>query len=100
MEEYDGTQDPMKHFETFKVHMMLHEFLGKVACRAFPLTLRRSARTWFVSLVLESIEIFDELAHLFVTHFMASRRRRLPAAFFLTIKQREDEVLKALPGYI
>lgn len=41
-----------------------------------------------------SIENFDKLARLFLTHFMANKRRRHPATFLLTIKQREGENLK------
>lgn len=94
METYDGTRDLVERFETFKANMTLHRFLEEVAYKAFSLTLRGLARTWFGSLALGSIENFDELACLFLTHFMANRRRRRLAAFLLTIKQREDENLK------
>lgn len=95
MEVYDGTQDPMEHFKTFKAHMMLHGYPVEVACKAFRLTLRVLVRIWFSSLVGGSIENFDELVYLFLSHFTESRRRRHPAAFLFTIKQREDENLKA-----
>ncbi|XP_042950228.1 uncharacterized protein LOC122282333 [Carya illinoinensis] len=74
--------------------MTLHGFPGEVVCRTFPLTLRGLSRTWFGSLAPGSIENFKELAHLFLTHFRVSRRRRCPTAFLLTTKQREQENLK------
>lgn len=52
-------------------------------------------RIWFGSLILWLIDSFGELASLFLTQFMASRRRRRPKAYLLTIKQRENESLKA-----
>ncbi|KAG6726029.1 hypothetical protein I3842_02G060400 [Carya illinoinensis] len=71
-EVYDRTQDSVEHFETFKANNMLHGFPGGVACRAFLLTLKGPVRTWFSSLVLGSIDNFDEMVRLFLTHFMAS----------------------------
>lgn len=32
IEMYDKSKDPAKHLETFKTHMMLHDFLGEIAC--------------------------------------------------------------------
>lgn len=42
MELYDGTKDPLEQLDTFKAHMNLHDFFRKVACQAFPLTLKRA----------------------------------------------------------
>lgn len=95
MEAYDRTQDLNENFETFNTHMTINRFLGEVACKVFPLTSRGLVRTWFGSLTPGFIGSFDELAHLFLTHFVASRRRRRLAAFLLTVKHREDENLKA-----
>ncbi|KAF5450115.1 hypothetical protein F2P56_030491 [Juglans regia] len=74
--------------------MTLHNFPREVACRAFPLTLKGSARVWVGSLAPRSIDSFGELTRLFLTQFMASSRRRCPSAYLLTIKQGEDESLK------
>ncbi|KAF5477469.1 hypothetical protein F2P56_004106 [Juglans regia] len=59
------------------------------------MTLKGAARTWFRSLPLGSVDGFRELSCLFLTQFMVSRRRRRPAAYLLTVEQREDENLKA-----
>lgn len=74
--------------------MTLHGFPGEVACRDFLLTLKGPTRAWLGSLAHGSIENFEELARLFLMHFMASKRRRRLAAFLITIKQREDKSLK------
>lgn len=84
----------MNPLRPFIAHMTLHGFLREVAYRIFLLTLRRSTRVWFGSLMPESIDSFEELAHLFLTQFMASRRSRCPVAYLLTIKHGEDEGLK------
>lgn len=47
---YDGAKDPVEHLETFKAHMTLHGFPGKISCRAFPLTLKGMVRSWFGTL--------------------------------------------------
>ncbi|KAF5449771.1 hypothetical protein F2P56_030183 [Juglans regia] len=95
MEAYDGSKDSLEHLETFKVHMTLHGFPSEVASRAFPLTLKRVARPWFGSLWPGTVGSFNELARLFLTQFMASRTRRRPAAYLLTVKQRDDKSLKS-----
>ncbi|XP_042951892.1 uncharacterized protein LOC122289031 [Carya illinoinensis] len=65
---YNRSRDPVDHLENFKAHIMLHGFPGEIACRPFPLTLKGMARGW---------------------------RHRRPTAYMLTVKQREDENLKA-----
>lgn len=60
----------------------------------FPLTLKGAARGWFGALQPGSIENCKELGRQFLTHFMASRRRRRPATYLLTLIQTEDESLK------
>ncbi|XP_040992588.1 uncharacterized protein LOC121239400 [Juglans microcarpa x Juglans regia] len=91
---YDGSKDPVDHLKNFKTHMTLYGFPGEVACHSFPLTLKGIARGWFGALCLESIGSFEELVKQFLMQFMASRRRRIPAAYLLTIKQKERENLK------
>lgn len=71
---YNGSKDPMEHLETYKAHMTLHGFFGKIACMAFPLTLKGMTRGWFEALQQGSINSFMELGQQFLTQFMASRR--------------------------
>lgn len=95
VEMYNGSRDPFKHLETFKTRMTQHGFLGEISCRTFPLTLKGAARGWLGSLVPRSINIIAKLARLYLIQFMASRKRRCSTAYLLTIKQTENEVLKA-----
>lgn len=67
MDMYDRSKDPLEHFEIFKAHMTLQGFPRKIACRAFPLTLKGAARGWFKSLAPGSIDTFKELVCLFLT---------------------------------
>ncbi|XP_042972935.1 uncharacterized protein LOC122304732 [Carya illinoinensis] len=66
-----------------------------MAYMALPLTLKGVVRGWFWSLAPKSVGRCGELARMFLTQFMTSRRRRRPTTYLLTIKQREDESLKA-----
>ena len=58
-ELYDGTSDPLDHLESFKALMLLYGANDGVMCRAFPTTLRKSARLWFSSLHAGSINSFE-----------------------------------------
>lgn len=70
MEPFDRSQDPFDHLETYKTLMLLHDYSDEVMCRAFPVTLKVSARKWFNSLQPKSINSFFELSQLFVSHFI------------------------------
>lgn len=50
MNLYNQSKVPIEHLETFKAHMMLQWFSGEIACRAFPLTIKGTAKRWFESL--------------------------------------------------
>ncbi|XP_042942838.1 uncharacterized protein LOC122277020 [Carya illinoinensis] len=92
---YDGSKDLVDHLENFKGHITPHGFPGEIACRVFPLTLKGIARGLFGTLKPKSIDSFEELAKQFLTQFMPSRRHPRPVAYLLTVKQKEDENLKA-----
>ncbi|KAF5459049.1 hypothetical protein F2P56_023038 [Juglans regia] len=75
--------------------MTLHGFPGEVACGAFPLTLKGQAWGCFGALRPGLSSSFEKLAKHFLTQFIASRRRRKPTAYLLTVKQKEGENLKS-----
>ena len=39
---YDGDGNPTNHMENFQAHLVLHDTLDEIVCRAFPLTLKGS----------------------------------------------------------
>ena len=47
LDSYDGARDPFDHIATFKTTMHLQGVLDEIMCRAFPITLKGSARVWF-----------------------------------------------------
>lgn len=67
MDMYDRSKDLVGHLENFRAHIMLHGYVGEIACRAFPLTLKRIVRGWFGTLRPGSIDSFEELAKQFLT---------------------------------
>lgn len=92
---YNEFKDLVEHLETFKVHMKLHAYLGEITWWAFLLTLRVMARGWPGNLQSSFITIFEELGKQLLMQFMASKWRRWPIAYLLTMKQQEDESLEA-----
>lgn len=68
---------------------------AKYCVGLFPLMLKEVVRDWFRTLQLGSVESFEELEWLFITQFMASRRRRCPSMYLLIVKQHEYEILEA-----
>ncbi|KAI8550436.1 hypothetical protein RHMOL_Rhmol06G0106700 [Rhododendron molle] len=63
-------------------------------CRAFPVTLKGSARAWFNKLTPGSIRSFKELSMNFVSYFIAGQHYGKPATHLLTLKQGRWESLR------
>lgn len=78
VETFDGSGDPTDHLEIFNGHMAYHGVEDALMCRAFPLTLRKSARKRFGQLPLNNIHNFRRLSTTFVGHFLVGRLTRKP----------------------
>ncbi|XP_058223097.1 uncharacterized protein LOC131332815 [Rhododendron vialii] len=94
LETFNGSTDPLDHLETYKSLMHLQAVPDEVMCRAFPVTLKGSARAWFNKLPLESIRSFKELSTSFMSYFIAGQRYGKPAMHLLTVKQGRWESLR------
>jgi hypothetical protein len=94
IEKYDGSGDPQDHLEAFREHLVLHGTPDEIACRAFPLTLKGVAKEWFTGLPPKSVGTFKELGRLFLTQFLATRKRKKNATCLLTLRQGKEESLK------
>jgi hypothetical protein len=94
IKKYDGNEDPQAYLEAFREHLILHGTSDEIACRAFPLTLKGMAKDWFTGLPLKSVGTFKELGCLFLTQFLATRKRKKNATCMLTMCQGNEESLK------
>lgn len=94
MESFDESKDPFDHLETYKILMLLHDYLDGIMCRAFPATLKGSVQKWFNNLQPNSISSFFELSQSFSSHFIGGRRYWRPATYLLNIKQMKGESLR------
>jgi ribonuclease HI len=94
IEKYDGNGDPQEHLEAFREHIVLHGTPDEIACRAFPLTLKGVAKDWFTGLPPKSVGTFKDLGRLFLTQFLATRKRKKDPICLLTLHQDKEESLK------
>jgi len=95
LDSYDGTRDPFDHIATFKTTMHLQGVPDEIMCRAFPTTLKGSARVWFSKIPPNSVSSFEELSKLFVNNFIGGQRHKRSSSSLLTIEQGENESLRS-----
>jgi len=95
MDSYDGVKDPLDHLETFKTLMHCQGVADAIMCKAFLTTLKGAARVWFSRLTPNSISTFKELSAQFTTHFIGGHRYKKSTACLMSIKQREEEMLRS-----
>jgi hypothetical protein len=79
--------------ENFRAHLNLHRTPDEVVCRVFPLTLSGNAQNWFKKLPPNSIDIFNELSKIFLTEFLAFRKRKKPLGYLLLLHEQSNESL-------
>ncbi|XP_059429048.1 uncharacterized protein LOC132162845 [Corylus avellana] len=91
---YDGIGDPTHHMESLHAHFTLHGTPDEISCRAFPLTLAGVAKDWFGRLLANSIDDFKTLGRLFLSQFLATRKRKKNLTYLLSLVQGKEESLK------
>ncbi|KAL2534198.1 Uncharacterized protein Adt_07549 [Abeliophyllum distichum] len=92
--EFDGTTDPIDHIRTFQDRVRLHGWPDAIACRAFPMTLRKDAREWFDMLPPRSISSFANFASKFAICFSSSARKKKTAMGLMQVIQDKGETLR------
>ena len=95
VETYDKSKDPLDHLKSFRTLMHLQGVADEIMCRAFPATLKGLTRIWFSKLTPNSNGTFKELSAQFPSHFIGGHRYKKSTACLMSIKQREDEMLRS-----
>jgi len=95
VENYDGNKDLLDHLESFKTLMHLQGISDKIMCKAFPTTLKGSARIWFNRLTPNSNSSFKELSAQCALHFIEGHMYKKSTVCLMNIKQQEDETLRS-----
>ncbi|MQL77781.1 hypothetical protein Taro_010196, partial [Colocasia esculenta] len=90
---YDGTTDPVDHIHGFESHMVFHGASDAAKCRAFPATLKETARAWLETLPAGSITSFHQLKKSFWDNFLGGRSQPRTAASLLAVRQKKGEAL-------
>ncbi|RDX90399.1 hypothetical protein CR513_27735, partial [Mucuna pruriens] len=67
----------------------------RLSCKLFPGTLRGVALQWMMNLPPRSIRVFNNLAGLFLSQFVANKSKRLEVADLFDIRQAGGESLKS-----
>ncbi|XP_011079220.1 uncharacterized protein LOC105162804 [Sesamum indicum] len=109
--KYDGSKDPREHVAAFDLVMNLYGQTDPIKAKLFITTLKGKAQEWFTSLgsgTIDSYEFtslgsgtidsYEQLIHKFSFHFASKRKAKRSATHLFTIRQREDETLKAFMG--
>ncbi|MCS5023629.1 hypothetical protein L2V44_14150, partial [Staphylococcus aureus] len=72
--QYDGTSDPQDHLTAFADKMNFQNAADSALCKAFPLTLKGNACTWFSKLPQNSVSSFEDLNRKFLRYFSVSKK--------------------------
>ncbi|XP_073107292.1 uncharacterized protein [Elaeis guineensis] len=94
VEPYDGSTDPIIHFESYKALVIIQEATDALLYISFLTTLQKAARAWYNGLQLKNIDSFKQLDHSFVAHFSTSRRPSQISDSLFSIKEKETETLR------
>lgn len=76
IDPFDRTTDPDDHLDAYKAHMYVLDVDNITFCIYFLATLKGIVQKWFNGLPNGNITTFLQLAGLFSTHFITSKRER------------------------
>ncbi|KAL2533023.1 Integrase catalytic domain-containing protein [Abeliophyllum distichum] len=75
-DDFDGTTGPIDHILIFQDRARLHSWPDAIACRLFPMTLRKEAIEWFNTLPPWSISSFSDFKNKFAICLSSSAREK------------------------
>nr|KYP71971.1 hypothetical protein KK1_011255 [Cajanus cajan] len=94
VEPFDGTQDPSQHLTNFRAQMLICGRSMEVRCKLLMGTLKKAALDWFSGLPDRSITDFDVFSRLFMTQFVANKKKPPITSDLFDLKQQREESLK------
>ncbi|XP_047162180.1 uncharacterized protein LOC124832100 [Vigna umbellata] len=94
-DKYDCSIDPDDHMRAFVNAMAFYSNSDSVLCRAFSLSLRGEAFTWYNTLPPNTLDCFATVQTLFERQYASSRIQEFTSAELVNTKQEKDESPKA-----
>ncbi|MQL95537.1 hypothetical protein Taro_028211, partial [Colocasia esculenta] len=88
-----GSSTGQHHVHGFESHMVFHGASDVTKCRAFPATLKETARAWFKALPAGSISSFHQLKKSFSDYFLVGWSQPCTTASLLSVRQKKGEAL-------
>ncbi|XP_047155420.1 uncharacterized protein LOC124826604 [Vigna umbellata] len=95
VDKYDGSTDPDDHIRTFVNAMAFYTISNLVMCRAFSLSLKEEALSWYNTLPLNIVYCFATMQSLFERKYASSRIQERTPAKLVNTKQEKGESLRA-----
>ena len=90
----DDSLDPYDHMLHFNQAMILSTGNDRLLCKVFPASLKGPALAWFHKLPRGSINSFNELWDIFVSHYLCSVHQKRNISSLQTIFKQEDESIR------
>ena len=91
---FDGSSNPYDHMLHYNKVMTLNAGNDHLLCKVFPASLQGLTLAWFHKLSRNSVNSFNELWTVFISHYLCSVRKKRNISYLQTIIKQEEETIR------